>query len=211
MYSFILALILGGYLSVKFFTDKSSKKKFSKNYSKAEIEANMFYDTYEATINETNEVKNMILKHTSEIVELENELISTAGIKPTHPMLIWGYLARKGRIPHRSVSADYNADNPLSSVHDRVWSGVTGWKEMNVVELRNARLRFLVWYDNQLCSNGMKHKLMFAPLGDNTDSAEKKMFNLDNMRVISECHDLCSTVVFWEPTKLYVPDLNGVV
>lgn len=210
MYSFILALILGVYLYVRLSNDKSRKKKFSVDYNNARTEADMFYNTYEASVEETNKVRDMVLEQCPEIVQLEAELMDVIGMKPTHPMLIWGYLAYSGRIPHRSVSSDYNADNPLSPAHDRIWSGVVGWKEKSVVEIQKARLKFLIWYDSQLCSNGMEYKLMFSLLNFD-DSIGRGTLKLENKRAISECRDLCSTAVFWEPTKLYVPNLNGTV
>lgn len=224
MFSLFGALFSGGYLCGKISNDNRKIHEFQSKYDTEMRLADSFYNKYSVSDETTNDVRSMILNVDRRMEEFKNELREIVGIEPTHPMLIWGFIAKnRGRIPNRLWASHYDGDNPLSYEHDKIWSNVTIWKMMSIQGMRNARLKFLIWYDKELRSQGMEHQLMFIPahyerIGSGNAQYQKPYYNISDAKPISECQNLCSmypanfpATVLWRPTSICVKDILGIV
>lgn len=130
-----------------------------------------FIHKYMASEQEIKDVEEQIKNQTSEIKALERSLTRLLGRKPTREMLIWGTLAKNGKIPrldrHDFTASGYTTDakhNVLRYEHIRSWcecSGELSEHELNAME--TSRLKFLIWYDKKLRDNGMEYPLVFMP------------------------------------------------
>lgn len=146
-------------------------------------------------------VKGMIENNAPEIQKLSEELTQVIGIQPTRTMLIWGYLAKQGKIPPKYIwefQNDY--ENILKSFGDAVYADGSNKSRIEAVrEIKSARLNFLKWYDKEIQAHGMKYELLYIK-GDFSRHG-----NVGCAKSIQECTHLeDSIVVFWMPMRKLV-------
>lgn len=223
MFSLFAALFGGTYIYAKYHNDKAKIKQYDNQYNALRREADEFHRRFSVSVEYKKEIEGMVLNSTSTMVKFEKELTKIIGMKPTHPMLVWGFLAKQGKIPDQIVMLKH--DNVLKNDHDLIWHNIEPWSNLTVQQFRLAKLRFLVWYDKELRNNGMPYELMFIPphykISNNGNSALG--YHILNAKSISACDDLCPmitgnnsntypVVVFWMPERLYLPaEVEGTI
>lgn len=212
MWSFLAALGIGAYLCGKYSADKKKTETYDRKSNKEREIAEAFFMRYSIDRLEENTIKDMILNANPEMVEFSEKLEKIIGMKPTHPMRVWGFIAQSGKIPSKFTATWYNADSPLANDHDLIWMGVEPWNSLKVEEMRAARLKFLQWYDRELRANGMEYRLMYAPCRcGETNVSGDYVYHVEDAKDIAECRKVFPAAIFWNPARLYAPRLFGVV
>lgn len=137
-----------------------------------------------------------------EMEELNEFLTEKIGMIPTGDMLIWGVLAKRGRIPHYRLVLDYRGDRNILSVNnDCKWLGGGFWEGKSIKEMGEARLKYLKWYNEEIQANGMKEELLFIKrkTTDKPFALDEEYFFMEDAKGINECESLgYDTIVFWK-------------
>lgn len=226
----ILALGLGLILFCKYASDKHSTKNFEAQYESEIQQSDSFICKYAISFDEMNRIKRMVEAKDSAIVDFSDELCEIIKMTPTPPMIVWGFLAKHGRLPRWTDVYYWDSNNPLANEHDLIWRDVTGWKHLDIQEIREARLRFLLWYDKELRSHGIEERLLYIPanytlIGKKQWASYDLWYDIKDAKPISECHDLICKItnanvvrakdmkvsdtypvmVCWKPTAVYAP------
>lgn len=200
---FIICVI--GYILVNKIETESSQRQ------RASDDLNEFSLKYSATLSEQTKAEKLIKADTPQIEELRLELKGEIGEPPTYQMILFAYLAKQGKIPSRGHLNSYEVSaSPFSNFHDLINGeklsklGLYGGVYQDaVIHIRQARLKFLKWYDKELRSHGMKYKLMYV-CRNSKDSG----YHIKDAMWIDECTALGEDVaVFWTPMRLSVEDL----
>lgn len=217
MFSLFAALFGGTYVYAKYHNDKAKIKQYDNQYNALRRESDEFRRRFSVSIEYKKEIDGMVLNSVPQMMKFEEELTKIIGMKPTHPMLVWGFLARQGKVPDQLGML--NHDNVMKNNHDLIWHNIEPWSNLTIQQFREAKLRFLVWYDRELRNNGMPHELMFIPPHYKISSNGSPMlgYHILNAKPISACSNLCPmitprnnsntypVVVFWMPERLYLP------
>lgn len=127
--------------------------------------------------------------------EVGTQLETVIGTVPTNEMLIWGYLARLGKIPPEDYSTDYLSGH---CVIGRRYFKYNVYRYVGL-ETNTVRIRYYKWLDETLRSNGFEYPLLFVEYNDAgptlySDPKEIKFCDHVNYR----------TTVYWEPIEPYI-------
>lgn len=206
MWSFLLAVGLGTYWCGRYGIEKYKMNEYDRKSKQKEVAADAFYQRYSVSKTEENKIGDMVSHSTPEMDVFREELKEIIGIWPTRPMLIWGFLAKSGKLPERWTL--YDRHELLSFHHDNLWRRIEPWDTLTIEEMRHARLKFLIWYDEELRKHGMEYNLMYSP-SIGKDSSMNYIYSKYVARPIAECENVFPVAIFWEPVKSYIPPLSG--
>lgn len=182
-------------------TEQKQRQQASKDFDN-------FMMRYSASPTEQANAENITSTRSPEIDNLARKLKGIIGAPPTYQMMVFAYLAQQGKIPSRGYLNCYAS--PLSNNHDLIngekFSELglyDGIYQDAVIHIRQARLKFLKWYDAELRSHGVWYKLMYV-YRNPCDSS----FHIKDAEWIAECtHIGKDTAVFWTPIRENVDDL----
>lgn len=205
----IVVIIAAAFL----FRQIAADTHFNNTFDAVQKEREDFCAKYAVTLNEENAVREMIDRRAPVIQELEDKLTAEIGMKPQKHMLLWGYLAKSGKIPCRDTSCcSYNLNrwNVLIDAYDGAYANVKS--EMNTSisrydaldEIQAARLKFLKWYNKEMKAHGMEYELMCVKTG-----SDGKRHIADAKR-IEDCQNLRDVAAFWMPARSCVPFVTGL-
>lgn len=214
--AFIILLILIIFIFCVRANDSISRNYYRGIDEKEKAVADAFYKRYECTDDEWYDIDYKIQQADPQMVSTKEELQTIIGMKPPHEMVMWAYLAKHGKIPPKwEIQSYYGSNNFLSSFLGEVGLNVINDLHISrAQEARDARLKFLIWYDAELFKNGMSERLMFIASVSKKRGFENGKFTyvdtepyypLSEMKPIFECGDLNGAIVFWKPTMYYLP------
>lgn len=196
MYDFFILLFIGTVLLLMKCRDVVFKKREEKRKRENKESEDSFFGKYELSAGETEYLKNLVRNKDNEVMSLRDELKSVIGgnLEPTKAMYFWGYLAKQGSVPDR-LSIEFNNDfNILYNEHDIYWRDRLGFAPGKIDEVREARLKFLKWMDNEMYKNGMESRLLYVRKDPDDNS-----FDIYTGAVsIQYCRSIYPTLVFWK-------------
>ncbi len=214
MWYLIAAVCLWVYLGCKSGTEQHRVKKIRNDYTISKAREEAFFQQYCISLEEENNIKDMMLNVTPEMAKFSDELEKIIGIKPTHPMLIWGYIAKQGKLPSWLTVRCSDSDNPLASKHDSIWSSIDPWSNLKISEMREAKFKFLKWYNEELKSNGMEYDLKCIPWSgmdeDRTPCGGCMFHPKGNAKSIMECQAVYPAAFLWSPMSSAVCDTGNL-
>jgi len=183
MFEFFLALFGGLYYGTRLCSERHKTKKLD---AQTEALINTLKSDYEAWMRKvTNEKLEYEIQNSSDstITEIHNRILSEAKISSVTPdTLTMGLLAQHGKIP-KSI-ADHG-------IHSR---GI--WDYAEKLRWQEQR-KFLLWYDKELRSHGIKEPLMFVD-GINEHSVRS---NISVATPISNGTEMVGGRYFWKPMR----------
>lgn len=212
MWSFLFALIVGSYWLIRLVIDKGETEACNKSLNSALDDWRLFAERYAMWPIECDRIEKEKL-WSPECDGLRKELEEVTGIYPTPHMMLWGYLAKQGKVPHAHIFGGYDPRNVLDAAHDRHYHELPQWRDKySPPQMHDARLKFLKWLDAELRANGMEHQLMYVTSnGDRLNNGDLIYYYKDR-KPISGCTDASyRTVFFWEPTRVKVRNLQGSI
>ena len=212
MFSLLAAIGITLYLLLRVGFENNSIAANKARYNKRIQEFDNFCNKYSATREEAEEVQKMILSASPDLADIKKELEEVTGIFPTHSMIKWGYLAKQGKVMSRDAFTSA-IDTVLTTDHD-LWYWQPRWRDnYTEQELREARAKFLKWYDKELQAHGMEWPLMFCKHreGDLVKGTGYAIYHTRYARSVQECTEASGTVFFWYPTRDYMPAGHGYV
>lgn len=211
MFELLAAIGLGGYLYGKCCIDKADSRRNDNDFEKARKDFENFSKTYSSLISSVG-MREMITALDPRLNEVKEELKNVTGIIPTQTMIHWGYLAKRGEVPDLGTLSSRLSDNILTNTHDLIWIGIGTWSQYNIKEMSDARLKFLKWYDAELCSHGMPYHLKFAAFHGRKMPTGDYIYEYVLRKDVSECKAVYPACFFWEPTRIHcLPNLEGAV
>lgn len=208
MFSLLAAIGITLYLLSRIGFENHSIAANKARYEKQEREFEDFCNKYSATMEEAEEVQKMILSASPVLAPIKKELEEVTGIFPTHSMIKWGYLAKQGKVMPRELFSS-QLETVLTTDHD-TWYWQSRWKDnYTEQELREARPKFLKWYDKELQAHGMKYPLMFCE--GTLNNKNHIVYYTRNAKNAQECTTANGVVFFWYPTRNHMPVNTGYV
>ncbi|MGN1114935.1 MAG: hypothetical protein ACI4RC_07435 [Oscillospiraceae bacterium] len=183
---------------------------FEIKYRKEEKKCDEFFAKYGISEMEMYKLKDYLrYEQCDEIVELNNFLTELTGYAPTWDMLLWGYLATKGKIPCKSVVS--SSESILNASYPQNWCSKVPSKEYHgrahPSELITPRIKYLRWYNETLRSNGVNEDIMFAP--ENPYSKELiYVYDSKKIQSIRGISDDQTATFFWLSTRVINPEIG---
>lgn len=196
----MIALFIGFVILCKVWGESHRGHVYKKYDNMAACEVSDFFRKYAASEEELDKAKADVYNRTPEAEKLRERLFKVIGREPTTPMLVFGMLAKKGKVPHLQSGNYYNKDNALvmtQNWHWSEWEGSTDKKGTAILE--ESRLAFLKWYDKELERAGMHERLMWIPPSPGTKNTYQFVYRPKDAKPISECPDLRIGIVTWLP------------
>lgn len=199
----MIALVIIVVILCKVGAESHRGRVYAKHDNIAAQEVNGFFRRYGASEDELNDIKSHVLQRTPEAEKLREKLAKVIGREPTDPMLVFGLLAKDGKVPHLRGDNYYNKDNVLVITQDWNWSEWEGSGDKLTKQLEEARLKFLKWYDKELEKAGVQERLMWIIPSPGVKNTYKFVYRPRDARPISECPNLNLGIVTWMPMAHY--------
>lgn len=153
------------------------------------------------------------LYYSQEAQSLREELKEIIGRYPSRAMLYHAFLALDGKVPpQHDLVYEYEKVDIFHDMHEIYWQihiehrgKYEGETEPAMgAELKDAKRKFLVWYDKKLEENGMPHRIKVCnlPSGKPKDSATHRCeLDYRKRQNVSEDMSMRFAVFFWEPAR----------
>lgn len=199
----MIALVIGLVILCKVGAESHRGRVYAKHDNMAAQEVNSFFSRYGASEDELDEIRSQVWNRAPEVEKLRERLIKVIGREPTEPMLVFGLLAKKGKVPHLKGDNFYNKDNALAVTQDWNWSEWQGSGDKLTKQLEEARLKFLIWYDKELEKAGVHERLMWIMPSPGVRNTYKFVYRPRDAKPISECPNLELGIVTWMPMAHY--------
>lgn len=209
MWSFLFALILGTYWIIKLVVEKGEVEASRNHYDRMDYERRMFDLQYSVNLMELRNFRDGLKYRLDARSDLKRQLEEITGIDPTPTMIEWAYFAKKGVVPEWTTYRSNGKDNVFSIGHDVQWLKSPRYHgKYDIRAMQEGRLKFIKWFDEELRSHGMEHKVMFVhnSTGE-TDGHGNLVYYYGDRKPVSECTFAFNTVFFWEPMRLVVDHL----
>ena len=176
----ILALGLLIYIMAVRGNEKANKKINDKEFRErqdAKYHAHdMFLKTYAASEELAEQMHDKAYSDDDDVLLIRDRISSEANVYPTYDMIILALIAQYGKIPKTAAYFGFQT-LPYG---------------MRCLE---EERRFLVWYDKELRSHGVDHKLLFA--------TRDCHYGLTEGEWVAECDTMATGVYFWEPIRVF--------
>lgn len=181
-------------------------------------ERKTFFRKYEIDSELAHEIDNAIIRMDDDVVAVFKEIKKVIKLKPTKPMLKFAMCASLGKVPSM-FEIDTN-DSPFGDRHDvftwrlPVWTGQDLHEQTpSIAECKEARRKFLIWYDIFLRGNGFPYKLLYSPIDDDECQIEKEgglevtknikhdKCYVEDAKWIGDFDEIKRGVGFWSPIR----------
>ena len=193
---------------------------YDRRFDRRWVDLEKFCEEYSSNISWYRFTKQLL--DTEKVNKLKDELKEIIGVTPSNQMLFHAYLALDGKVPPRDDFAFphiYEEMEIFDAQHDKAWKSRLDRlskrkKEIppSMEEVREARKKFLLWYDKTLFKNGMPYPLMTCYLAPDKprEKNRKHRIELDyrDREQISEKTSMDVAVFFWEPTRYVINDIE---
>ena len=193
---------------------------YDRRFDRRWVDLEKFCEEYSSNISWYRFTKQLL--DTEKVNKLKDELTEIIGLTPSNQMLFHAYLALDGKVPPRDDFAFphiYEEMEIFDAQHDKAWKSrlerlSKRKKEIppSMEAVREARKKFLLWYDKTLFKNGMPYPLMTCYLAPDKPREEnwKHRIELDyrDREQISEKTSMDVAVFFWEPTRYVINDIE---
>lgn len=207
----MIALFIGFVIICRICAESHRGHVYARHDNAAANEVSDFYNKYGATEEQVDEAKAKVRQRVPAVIRLEETLTEVIGRKPTEPMLVWGLLAKKGKVLVLKGDKFYNRENVLAITQNWGWSGWQGSTDKKgTAMLEQARLKYLKWLDKELAGAGMHERLKYIPPSPGLKNTYKFVYRPRDAKPISECSDLSFGIVIWLPVAhffgAYLPE-----
>ncbi len=205
--SLIIALILGMYILYRCTYEKGYAVQNATCIDRKLKTQEDFYEKYSLSELEYNKLNKEVSfwRLTESLSELGNEIENVIGIKPGRRMILLACAAKSGKIlPKYSMLSELN--NGILSrtyVYDGLWRCEAKLdEEKTLEEMQAARLKFLIWYDELLVSNGFGHRLYISTWQGDHSGNGCRSFRIENGVMLKDYNkaQFFFGQFYWEPT-----------
>lgn len=218
--SLVVFMVIMFWIICKMSVEKVNGDGADIRWSRQREDFKKFCEEYSSNIDWYDFQKNEIL-YSDEVKALKEELEEVIGIEPTNQMLFHAYLALDGKVPTKAdLELRYKEAGIFENWHDTYWHiRLKNRYELDkkhgtekpipeFEELKEARKRFLIWYDKKLAEKGVPYRLKVCYLEslDKRKDSYSHRCELDyrDRKPVSEDVNMHCAVFFWEPTRTLI-------
>lgn len=203
MWNFWFLIILGLYWLWKTGSEEKIGRMVDTDSELRAIAMEKLYKEFGMSSDEEHAIDLSIQRRDDEVLSLARGLKKLTGLTTTESMLKFAMCAMRGKLPSRLELDGY--ESPLGGTHDIVsWrapilDGTDLYEPVPTLEeCREARRKFLVWYDGMLQTHGFPYDLLYAPFsGTDGPSSTGKFCYIEEGIKISDVKKLGDGQCFW--------------
>lgn len=206
MWAILGFVIISIYIFVKYTNDKIGMELMQKEIDSSRASAEEFKEKYMIDKEETYEIEMWIKKRPQEILDLQQEIKQYTGFAPPIDWMSFAYFAKKGKLPY--IGFRISPERSPFLYNDGRYIFFAEFKDTSIQVFREARRKFLLWYDEEMRKNGMEEKLLIAGKTKYTPDSFRYHYDSKQAIWIQDCNDIKDKAAFYKPIKSYFEQID---